>query len=129
MQRWPVFLALLALAPAAQAEQLVREFSGDRSTTTPEFEAEAPWVIDWRVNSDYPNTMGVSVDLLEARTAQHLGRVFSVKSPADGVRLVSESGRFYFKVDATVAYWTIKVIQLTREEAEAYTPKGQVEEP
>ena len=129
MQRWFMVLALLALAPLAQAEQVLRQYSGDRSKATPEFEVEAPWLIDWRVNSDYPNSMGVSADLVEARTGQHMGRVFSTKAPGDGVRLVSESGRYYFKVDSTVAYWTIKVIALTREEAEQYAPKGQAEEP
>ena len=123
-----VLCSLLAAAPAARAEQLIRQYSGDRNTTTPEFEVEAPWLIDWRVNSDYPNSMGVSVDLVDARTGAHQGRVFSTKAPGDGVRLISESGRYYFKVDTTVAYWTIKVIQLTRAEAEQYTPKGQAED-
>ena len=41
-----------------------------------------------------------------------------------GLRLVNESGRFRFKVESALAYWTIRVIQLTPEEAAAYSPKG-----
>lgn len=116
-------LALLFLAGPLQAGELVREFSGDRSMQTAEFEVEGPWLIDWRVNSDFPSTMGVSVTLVNASGAYE-GLVVKTKAQGNGVRLVEEGGRFSFKVDATVSYWTLRVEQLTREEAELYTPKN-----
>jgi hypothetical protein len=112
------------LAPPASAAELVREFSGERSTQTVEFEVEAPWLIDWRVNSDFPDTMGVEVTLVNASGAYE-GRVFKTERPANGVRLLQESGRYYFKVESTVSNWTLKVQQLTEEEAKLYTPKAQ----
>jgi len=126
MQRLLVILLGLVFiipASAAQASELVRQFSGDRSTQTAEFEVEAPWLIDWRVNSDFPNSMGVAVVLLNASGAYE-GLVFKTKTPGNGVRLIRESGRYSFKVDATVANWVIKVEQLTAAEAELYTPKA-----
>ena len=117
-------LILLGLAPAAPAAELVRQFSGDRSTETVEFEAEAPWLIDWRVNSDFPDSMGVEVTLVNASGAYE-GRVFKTKRPDNGVRLMQESGRYFFKVESTVSSWTLKVQQLSAEEAEQYTPKAQ----
>jgi hypothetical protein len=118
------FLTLMLMAPAtAVAEKLVREFSGHRSQFTAEFQVEDPWLIDWRVNSDYPSSMGIAVTLVEAKTDAHAGQVFKTKSPGDGLRLVNESGVFRFKVDASVTRWTLKVIQLNREEAKLYTPK------
>jgi hypothetical protein len=114
--------AALVLAGQAQAAELVRQFSGDRSKQTVEFEVEAPWLIDWRVNSDFPASMGISVVLLNANGAYE-GLVAKTKTPGNGVRLMEESGRYSFKVDATVANWTIKVEQLTQAEAELYTPK------
>jgi hypothetical protein len=116
-------LMLYGLAPPASAAELVREFSGERSTQTAEFEVKAPWLIDWRVNSDFPDTMGVGVTLVNASGAYE-GQVFKTKKPANGVRLMQEGGRFYFNVDATVSTWTLKVQQLTAEEAELYTPKA-----
>lgn len=110
----------------AQAGELVRQFSGERSTQTAEFEVEAPWLIDWRVNSDFPTSMGLAVILVNSSGAYE-GRVIKTKSPGNGVRLMQESGRFSFKVDATVAYWSLKVEQLTPEEAELYTPKAVAE--
>lgn len=105
------------------AEQLVREFSGSRNTETPEFEVKAPWLIDWRVNSDYPGSMGVAVTLAYGGTDAFAGKVFRTKSPGNGLRLMEEGGRFRFKVDAVIASWTLKVIQLTPAEAEQYKPK------
>ncbi len=113
----------LLLSLDAGAEQLVREFSGSRSMDTPEFEVEAPWLIDWRVNSNYPSSMGIAVSLAYGGTDAYAGKVFKTKKPGNGLRLMEESGRFRFKVDATIADWTLKVIQLTPEEADQYQPK------
>ena len=118
-------LALVLVLPsAAGAEELVREFRGERSTETAEFEVRAPWLIDWRVNSDYAESMGFDVELVNAPMGDHAGRVVKTKQRGNGLRLVNESGRYRFKVESALAYWTIKVIQLTPEEAEAYEPKG-----
>ncbi len=119
-----VGLALSAAAGNAAAETLVREFSGSRSLDTAAFEVRAPWLIDWRVNSDFPQAMGIAVALVDAGTGVHMGRVLKTKAPGNGVRLINESGNFRFKVDAAVANWTLKVIQLTEEEAKLYTPVG-----
>ena len=125
MPRLIVILLVLvapALVCAVQAAELVRQFSGDRSTQTAEFEVEAPWLIDWRVNSDFPSSMGISVVLLNANGAYE-GLVLKTKAPGNGVRLIEQGGRYSFKVDATVANWTLKVEHLTPAEAELYTPR------
>ena len=116
-------LALFAAAPALAAE-LVREFSGERSMETAEFEVQAPWLIDWWVNSDYPEGMGIEIALIDARRGTHEGRVVETKSPGNGVRLINESGTYRFKVDASLTRWNLKVQQLTRAEAELYTPRS-----
>jgi hypothetical protein len=115
-------IAFIAVVPA-QAGELVRQFSGDRSTQTVEFEVESPWLIDWRVNSEFPNSMGIAVTLVNASGAYE-GLVIKTKAPGNGVRLVQQGGRYSFKVDASVANWILKVEQLTPEEAELYTPKS-----
>lgn len=117
-----VILALL-FAQEANAEQLIREFSGSRSTETAEFEVKAPWLIDWRVNSDFPSSMGIAVTLTRGGTDAYEGKVFKTKSPGNGLRLMEESGRFRFKVDSAISNWTLKVIQLSPDEVEQYQPK------
>lgn len=114
---------LIGYAAPAKAGEVVREFSGSRSIDTPEFEVKAPWLVDWLVNSDYPNSMGIAVTLAYGGTDAFAGKVFKTKAPGNGLKLINEGGRFRFKVDATIANWTLKVIQLTPEEAEQYAPR------
>ena len=118
-------LILLTLSAPAAAETLVREFSGSRTTQTAEFEVRAPWLIDWRVNSEFEESMGLAIVLLNAPTGTHAGTVMKTKHRGNGLRLMDEGGRFSFKVDAVLADWTIKVIQLTPAEAERYEPKNE----
>ena len=63
---------------------------------------------------------------VRARELGHLqvGDALGWRQRGNGLRLVNESGRFRFKVESALAYWTIRVIQLTPEEAAAYSPKG-----
>jgi hypothetical protein len=41
----------------------------------------------------------------------------------NGVRIFDEGGIYRFQVDSNLVSWTLKVEQLTRQEAEAYLPK------
>ena len=50
-------------------------------------------------------------------------RVLQTMREGDGLRLMSESGVFRFRIDAEETNWTVKVIQLNRDEAKLYTPK------
>jgi hypothetical protein len=116
---------LFSLPPAARAEQLIKQFSGSRSTNTAEFDVKAPWIVDWRVSGELSRVVAVDVALVDASTGAYQGRVIQTKTAGNGVKLFNESGRYYFRVDATMMNWTLKVIQLTREEAKAYTPKSK----
>lgn len=119
-----VYLTLAGLPATAMAEQVIGSWSGDRSTTTPEFEVEAPWILDWRVTGELSRVVAVDVALVNAFTGAHEGTVLRTKTAGNGVKLFDQSGRFYFRVDASIMNWHLKVIQLTEEEAEAYTPKS-----
>jgi len=122
-----ILAAFITVAIPAQAKELVQKFTGSRSTETAEFEVEAPWLIDWLVNGDYPQMIGVEISLVDARTGVHAGYVLKTKYQSNGLRLFNESGRYRLKVDSTLANWILKVEQLTREEAEQYTPKSESE--
>lgn len=91
---------------------------------TGEFEVQAPWILDWRVGGEFSNAMAVDVSLMEAGTGVHQGIVLKSKIAGNGVRLFNQDGKFYFQVNSALANWTLKVEQLTREEAESYTPKS-----
>lgn len=116
-------LITIAIAGTAAASELIAEFKGGRTMQTAEFEIEGPWILDWRVSGDYARDMAVDVTLIEAGTLKHMGNVLKTKWAGNGVRLFQDSGRFFFRVDSTLSDWTLKVEQLTPEEAELYTPK------
>jgi len=118
-----IAIVVLGFAPAADAGKLVREFSGGRSTMTGDFEVRAPWLIDWRVGGDYSRSLSVSITLVDAEDGTHAGRVVETKQPGDGLRLMNDSGHFRFRVDSSMAQWTIRVEQLNEGEEKLYTPK------
>jgi len=118
-------MLLFSTSMDVRSEELVRKFSGSGSGETAEFEVRAPWLLDWRVNSDYPQMLGIEVSLIDAKFGTHAGYVLKTKYAGNGVRLFDEGGRYLLKVDATMANWTLKIKQLSRSEAELYAPKNK----
>ena len=123
MQRLATAALLALLASSAQGAQLVREFSGTNSSTTPAFTVEAPWILDWRLYGDYDQLVALEVTLVEAKTGRHVGQVVSTKRKGNGVRLFTQGGTYQLRVSGSLARWTLKIQQLTPEEAELYTPR------
>ncbi len=121
--RYLLVSTLLLVMATAAASQPVREFSGRQSSVTAEFTVEAPWILDWRLNGDYEQMIALDVQLLNARTGIMVGRVLHTKRRGNGVKLFNEGGTYKFRVSSTLANWTLRVEQLTEEEAELYTPK------
>ena len=116
---------MLAIAStAAQGATRVTEFKGTGNTTTAIFRVESPWVLDWRLDGDYEQMMGLEITLVEAKTGKHLGRVLYTKRRGNGAKLFHTAGLYQLRVSSTLARWTVRIEQLTREEAEQYTPKG-----
>jgi len=117
-------LALLSLTMGAvQGAQLVREFRGSNNSTTPAFTVEAPWILDWRLDGDYDQLVALEVTLVEAKTGRHVGQVLHTKRKGNGVRLFQQGGTYQLRVSGSLARWTLKIQQLTPEEAELYTPR------
>jgi hypothetical protein len=122
-----IFLTVLLLAifaVPASAKTRVAEFKGTDDTTTAIFRVESPWVLDWRLDADYEQLMGLEITLVEAKTGRHVGRVLYTKRRGNGVKLFHTAGLYQLRISSTLARWTVKIDQLTREEAELYTPKG-----
>jgi hypothetical protein len=122
-RHWLPGVILCLLAPALQAQDETIEFTGSSSTTTPKFEVTAPWILDWRVFSDFPQSLSMEVALLDATTGMHEGLVLQTKEMGNGVKLFNESGSYQLRIDSDLARWQILIKELTAEEAEQYTPK------
>ena len=116
--------ALLTLVVGSvQGAQLVREFRGSNNSTTPSFTVEAPWILDWRLDGDYDQLVALEVTLVDAKTGRHVGQVLHTKRKGNGVRLFKQGGTYQLRVSGSLARWTLKIQQLTPEEAERYTPR------
>ena len=122
-----VLLAIVALP--VQSSELIREFRGSSNSTTADFIVEAPWILDWRLDSDYERQISLDIVLVDAVTGQFIGGVKSgtrnnVTYKSNGIRLFHTGGRYRLRVSSSLARWTIKIEQLTNEEAELYTPRN-----
>ena len=61
--RRSTILLFCGISTEASSAELIGKFTGSGSGETAEFEVQAPWLLDWRVNSDYPQMLGIEVSL------------------------------------------------------------------
>jgi hypothetical protein len=109
----------------AAGETLVREFRGSGDTTTVSFTVESPWLLDWRLDADYEQMVALDVSLIDVDSGRHVGRVLHTKRKGNGLKLFEEGGTYRLSISSTLARWRFRVLQITPEEAEDYTPKRQ----
>ena len=120
-----MLVAVLAFAAApTDAKTRVAEFKGTGDATTAIFRVESPWILDWRLDGDFDQLVGLEITLVEAKNSRHVGRVLYTKRRGNGVKLFQTSGLYQLRISSTLARWSVKIEQLTREEAELYTPKA-----
>jgi len=115
------------ICTTASGERLIAELNGSGNQTTATFIVTAPWVLDWRINSEFERMVSFDLDLLDGNTGVLKGSVVIRKSLGrgleDGVRLFNQGGKFRFRVNGSLVQWYLKVKQLTPAEAERYTPR------
>lgn len=120
-------VVLVASFTTASAERLIAEFNGSGNKTTATFIVNAPWILDWRLNSEFSKMVSFDLDLVDGNTGVLKGSVLVRKSLGpgleNGVRLFNQSGKFRFRVNGSLVQWYLKVKQLTPAEAELYTPR------
>ena len=118
-----VALMLFLAVQSASAEELIVEFNGSGSRTTAEFKVQGPWILDWRINSEYTRMLSFDLDLVDGRTGVLKGSILRTKSLGNGGRLFNESGSYRFRINGSFIDWYLKVKKLTPAEAELYSPK------
>lgn len=123
MRPFLIAALLLLLQPAADAAELVREFSGDKSTTTPAFEVDGAWLLDWRLDADYEALVALDITLIDAATGAHVGRVLHTKRKGNGLKLFKKGGRYQLRISTTLGRWRVKIESITDDEIERYTPR------
>lgn len=118
-----VVVVVAALGSTAAAEETIAEFKGSGNYTTAEFTVKAPWILDWRINSDYSKMISFDLDLVDGTSGVLQGNILRAKALGDGVRMFNTSGKYRFRINSSFIRWHLKVKQLTLEEAKLYAPK------
>ncbi len=116
-------IMLLLVATPALAQETVKEFSGNGSTTTAVFTVESPWLLDWRLDGDYDAMIALYIALIDAKTGHHVGRVLHTMYIGNGLKLFEDGGAYRLRISSTLARWRIKIQQIKPEEAKLYTPR------
>lgn len=116
-------LLVTSLTGTAGAGEIIAEFSGSRNATTASFETDGPWLLEWRINSDYRMQSAFELNLINAETGFFDSRILQTKRVGNGLKLFRNEGRFKFEVSANFTDWYLTVEQLTEEEAEQYQPR------
>ena len=116
-------LVLILSAVSVSAEEMIVEFKGSGNRTTAEFKVRGPWILDWRINSDYTHMLAFDLDLVDGRTGVLKGSILRTKRLGNGVRLFNQSGSYRFRINGSFIDWHLKVKKLTPAEAELYTPR------
>ncbi len=116
------FMLLLSLQ--ASAADTVKVFRGSGNTTTATFTVDSPWLLDWRLDGDYPQMVALDVTLIEAPSGRYVGRILRTKRIGNGLQLFEEPGQYQLRISSTLARWTLKIQQIEPEEVELYTPRG-----
>ncbi len=116
------FVLILAAVPGG-AEELIVEFKGSGNRTTAEFKVRGPWILDWRINSNYTRMLSFDLDLVDGQTGVLKGSILRTKNLGNGVRMFNESGSYRFRINGSFIDWHLKVKKLTPAEAERYTPR------
>ena len=124
-----VFSLIATATTPVTASELVREFKGSGNTTTAAFTVQSPWILDWRLDSDYEYQIALDMVLIDAATGGFIGGIKSgtrsnVSYRSNGVRLFHTGGRYKLRINSSLARWTLRIEQLTEEEAELYTPRN-----
>ncbi|MEL7448178.1 MAG: hypothetical protein AAFN78_03160 [Pseudomonadota bacterium] len=120
-------LSALFVGSPVHAEEEVGRWKGFKSGSTEDFKVKAPWILDWRINTDVPQAMSIEISLINAISGFRDGVVLKSKYRGNGVKLFNQDGRFRFRVDSAFTNWDLKVRQLTPEEAALYTPRREEE--
>ena len=120
-----VIISSISLFQSINAEILIRDFKGSQSITTSEFDVSSPWLIDWRVNSNYKENMALEVSLVDAKTGFLVGRIFKTKYAGNGVKIFNDGGRYRLRISSSFTNWNFKIKEISKAEAESYSAKAR----
>ncbi len=110
------FLTVFFVAPltvaAAETDVPIAKFSGHNSEQTAEFDVKAPWLVDFEVNSEFPD-LATTVIRLEDDSDQTLGTAAAFRGTGRGLKLFRTSGRYRLDITSETTDWRIEISEIS----------------
>jgi len=104
----------LLIVSAAAAETPAMKFSGSESQGTEDFTVKGPWLLDWRVEAEFPD-LATTVIYLKDESDQTIDTVADFAGQGNGLKLFRQSGTFHIAVSVQNAKWSIEVNEISDE--------------
>jgi len=107
-------VAALLIASGATAQEPLAKFSGTKSGETEEFTVKGPWLLDWRVESEFPD-LATTVINLKNDADQTVDSVADFAGQGNGLKLFRQSGTFYVAVSIQNAKWSLEITEINEK--------------
>lgn len=107
----------LGVATAA-AQAVVERFAGSGPGSTETFTVEGPWLLNWRVGSEFPLLAHLEVHLYEEPSGRFVGLAVNYSGVGSGQKIIAEGGQYRIVVAGRSMDWAVEVEEARREVAE-----------
>ena len=98
---------------AADPEPLVARFTGQGAQKTDEFSAKGPWLLDWQIDSEFPDLAATVVRLEDADTLATIGIVADFHGVGRGLKVFHDAGTFRLDVSGENMEWIFEVREIS----------------
>lgn len=105
-------LIALPLAAGAESDTPLAKFSGHNSGTTPEFEVKGAWLLDFQVNSEFPDLATTVIRLVDA-SDQTVGIVADFAGTGRGLKLFRDRGTYHLEITGESSDWLVEITQIS----------------
>ncbi len=125
-----VAVVLLAATPMVVADEPVQTFRGSSNDYNLGFSVDGHWELHWKTegNKDFPSFSQFEVRLEDAITGRFLGVVAQKTGSGQGVRYITDGGRFFVNVLAKNVRWKIDIVDVKEPWAKVPELQGTEEE-
>jgi hypothetical protein len=100
------------LAASAELETTVAKFSGHNNSQTKDFDVKGPWLLDFQVNSEFPDLAATAIRL-ENAAGQTVGVVADFAGTGRGLKLFRKSGTYHLDITGDSSDWTVEITEIS----------------
>jgi hypothetical protein len=114
-----ILLGVVSLVGSAAvfADSETIRFSGDESSSPPEFTVDGPWLLDWSTRSEFPMLANFEMRLHDVSSGEFIGTVAQLEGTGRGLKLFEDAGTYQVSVVGNNVNWEIEISEVSQDEA------------